>query len=202
MSGLPTRAAISQRMKIATRISARIATIVTGSRHARTCGGFARRSRLAHGAERLVADLAPELGPQRDELGRLHEAWIALGQLDHALDPAGPRGHHHATGGQAERLVQAGGHEDDGARGPAPDVEEPLTHEHACLLVERAERLVHQEDLGVYGQRAADGDPLAHAARQLTGGFLREATKAERTEELGGDGAAARLLHAPDLAAE
>src|SRR3989441_13371478 len=99
MSGLPTRAAISQRARIATRIAARIATIVTGSPRARTRCGFALPSRLAHGAERLVADLAPELGSQGDELGRFHEPRIPLGQLEHALDPAGPgRHHHHARG--------------------------------------------------------------------------------------------------------
>src|SRR5262245_65649600 len=107
MSGLPIRAAISQTMRIATRIIRRIARIVTGSPRARTRGRLARPSRLAHGAQRLVADLAPELGPQRDELGRLHESWITLRQLEHALDPAMPRPHLPHAGRQSDRLRPA-----------------------------------------------------------------------------------------------
>src|SRR5207248_651239 len=93
---------------------------------------------------------------------------------------------------------QAVGHEDDRALGPAPDVEQPLAHEHARLLVEGSEGLVHQEDLRVHGQRAADGDPLAHATRQLARIFLGEAAKAERAEQLGGDGARRRLVALAD----
>ena len=37
----------------------------------------------------------------------------------------------------------------------------------AGLVVERAERLVHQQDVGLGGERARELDALAHAARQL-----------------------------------
>ena len=37
------------------------------------------------------------------------------------------------------------------------------------LGVEGAERLVEQQHVGLRGQRPGDGDPLAHAARQLPG---------------------------------
>ena len=40
-------------------------------------------------------------------------------------------------------------------------------HARAGLRVERAERLVHQQDARLVDQRARDGQALAHAARQL-----------------------------------
>ena len=39
--------------------------------------------------------------------------------------------------------------------------------------VERAERLVHEQDVGVLGKRAGERDPLAHAARELVGPLAR-----------------------------
>ncbi len=45
--------------------------------------------------------------------------------------------------------------------------EEPLAHEEPRLLVERAERLVHEEDRRVEGERAGDGHALLHPAREL-----------------------------------
>src|SRR5207249_6154996 len=73
---------------------------------------------------------------------------------------------------------------------------------HARLLVEGAERLVHQEDLRVDGERAADRDALLHAPGELAGVLLREALEAERREELRRDRAPARRRRAPELEAE
>jgi hypothetical protein len=33
-----------------------------------------------------------------------------------------------------------------------------------CLRIERAERLVHQQDFGIDGERTGDADALFHAA--------------------------------------
>src|SRR5213080_1428795 len=145
-----------------------------------------------HRPQRLLADLAPELGAQRDELGRFHRARVVQGEVQHRLDPPGARRHDGDPRREEERLVQAVGHEDHGLARPAPDVEEPLAHEHARLLVEGAERLVHQEDLRVDGERAADRDALLHAPGELAGVLLREALEAERAEERRRDRAPAR----------
>src|SRR5438445_4320475 len=155
-----------------------------------------------HRPQRLLADLAPELGAQRDELGRFHRARVVQGEVQHRLDPSGARRHDGDPRREEERLVQAVGHEDHGLARPAPDVEEPLAHEHARLLVEGAERLVHQEDLRVDGERAADRDALLHAPGELAGVLLREALEAERREELRRDRASARRRRAPELEAE
>jgi hypothetical protein len=45
--------------------------------------------------------------------------------------------------------------------------------------VERAERLVHQHDLGIVHQRPADRGPLLHAAGQLPGQLFLETFEAD-----------------------
>ena len=44
---------------------------------------------------------------------------------------------------------------------------EVLAEDHAGLLVERAERLVHQQDAGLEAERARQRRALAHAAGEL-----------------------------------
>ncbi len=56
------------------------------------------------------------------------------------------------------------GHEDDGASGLAPDALQFVVQQVAGLGVERGEGLVHQENVGLGGQRACDGDALPHSA--------------------------------------
>ena len=56
---------------------------------------------------------------------------------------------------------------------------EPL----AGHLVERAERLVEQQHLRLDHQRPGDGDPLAHAARELRGPGLLEALEPDELDE-------------------
>src|SRR3989454_1708625 len=192
-SGFDARPTASRRPRRTRNSPARASSVmVAGAARPVSLGGWpeqdATRLRFAwrfsfhslHRPQRLLADLAPELGAQRDELGRLHRARVVQGEVQHRLDPPGARRHDGDPRREEERLVQAVGHEDDGLARPAPDVEEPLAHEHARLLVEGAERLVHQEDLRVDGERAADRDALLHAPGELAGGLLREALEAER----------------------
>ena len=59
-----------------------------------------------------------------------------------------------------------------------PDAEQQLLHQLAGLVVERAERLVHQQHARVVGQRARQRDALLHAARQLLRVVVLEARAA------------------------
>ena len=52
-------------------------------------------------------------------------------------------------------------------------------------LVERAERLVHQQQVGIEGQRAGDRGALLHAARQLPGIFALEAGEVDQLHDAG-----------------
>ena len=60
---------------------------------------------------------------------------------------------------------------------------EPLLHLAARQRVERGEGLVEAQDRLAGEQRAQEGHPLAHAARQLMGPGALEALQAERGEE-------------------
>ena len=69
--------------------------------------------------------------------------------------------------GKVDRLLQIVGDHDHGDVLLAPDAGEFLLHGDLGHRVERAERLVEQQDLRLHGQRAGDADALRHAARKL-----------------------------------
>ena len=76
------------------------------------------------------------------------------------------------------------GDEDDGRPGLLPDPKELEVEPLPGHLVERAERLVHQEDRGLERERARDGDPLLHASRQLPGIPALEAGELDERQHL------------------
>ena len=104
----------------------------------------------------------------------------------------GPRRHHQHLVGEIHRLGQAVGDEHHGLGGLRPDAQQLVPHGHARLLVERGERLVHQQHGRVLHQAARDGDALLHAARQLVRVAAAEALQADQIEH--GVGALAALL--------
>ena len=59
------------------------------------------------------------------------------------------------------------GDEDRGHAGALPDLQQLVLKLLAGECVERAERLIHQENIGVVGEHARDRHALFHAARQL-----------------------------------
>ena len=59
------------------------------------------------------------------------------------------------------------GDEDDGLVQIAPQLQQIVVEPEARDLVERGERLVHQQDIGIGDQRARQRDPHLHAAGQF-----------------------------------
>ena len=59
------------------------------------------------------------------------------------------------------------GDQQHGGAGLAPQPQHFVAHQQARLLVERAERLVEQDQPRLQHQRARDADALAHAAGEL-----------------------------------
>ena len=57
--------------------------------------------------------------------------------------------------------------ENDGASGFAPDTLQFVVEQIAGLRVERSERLVHQQDIGLSGKRPRNGNTLAHSSGKL-----------------------------------
>ena len=63
-----------------------------------------------------------------------------------------------------------------------PQPQQLLIEHVAHDLVERAERLVHQQQVGIERQRARDRGALLHAARQLPGKLVAEAGEVDEFE--------------------
>ena len=93
-------------------------------------------------------------------------------------DAAGPRAHDVDLVGQVDRLLDVVGDEHHGLLEVAPELHQPFLHLQLGLRIERAERLVEQDHVGVEQQRAQQRRALAHAARQRVGIEMLEAGEA------------------------
>ncbi len=83
----------------------------------------------------------------------------------------GPNRHDADPVGERYRLGDVVGHEHDGLAGALPDLQQHRMHAPPRQGVERSERLVHQQHLGLDRERARDLQALAHSARELGGEF-------------------------------
>jgi hypothetical protein len=70
------------------------------------------------------------------------------------------------SGAKLERLADVVGDQEHGHAGRAPKADDQLVHVVADAGVERAERLVEQQNSGLEDQRLCDREPLLHAARE------------------------------------
>ena len=77
------------------------------------------------------------------------------------------------------------GHEHDRGARLGADAQELGLHALARHLVERAERLVHEQQPRLLGERARDRDALLHAAGELVGVVRREVGESDELEQLG-----------------
>ena len=96
----------------------------------------------------------------------------------------GPAREQHDPIAEPHRLAHVVGHEDHGLARLAPHGLELVVEAVARHGVERAERLVHQQHLGVLRERAGERDPLAHAARELVRSRLGEVAEVHHLEQL------------------
>jgi len=90
---------------------------------------------------------------------RLRRVYTKLG-----TEAAGPRCHHDYALRQIHRLEYRMRDEDDGLAQIAPQREQIVVEPETGDLVERGERFIHQEDVGIGDQCARQRDPHLHAA--------------------------------------
>ncbi len=135
--------------------------------------------------DRLDAHEVPDLVDLVGERLDLEDVGIALVELgiDHRLDAARARRHHGDAVGEIDRLLHVMGHEDDGLGCALPDAQQLRLHQASGLGVESAERLVHQQDLGIECERARNGGALLHTTRQLRGITVLEAAEPDQIDE-------------------
>ena len=89
---------------------------------------------------------------------------------------------------QQHRLVQG-----------CPDFEHLVAQQHPCLLIQRAERLIHQHDTGLIGQCPGNSRPLLHTAGELRREMVLEPFKADQLDELASGFFPLRLIDPFDL---
>ena len=153
--------------------------------------------------DRLLAHQVPGLVHLLDEGLLLEDVGIVLVELGvhDGLDAARPRRHHRHAVGEIDRLLHVVGDEDHGLRRALPDAQQLALHQPAGLRVERAERLVHQQDLGIEGERARDRGALLHAAGKLRGVAVLEAVQADQLDEIAARASRARPSACPAVPA-
>ena len=140
-------------------------------------------------------DVADEAGHERGGGGLVEPA-----RRGHLLDA--PAVHHRDAVGHRERLLLVVGHVDRGDPDLALQALELDLHVVAQLLVERAERLVEQQDGGAGDEGSRQRHALLLAARELAGIARAVARKLDEGEGLGHPPGDLRLVHALHAQAE
>ena len=107
--------------------------------------------------------------------------------------------HDRDTGPEADRFIQIVGDEQGGLVQLLGELEELVLQLAPDQGIEGAEGLVHEEHVGVRGERAREPHPLLHAAGELGRKTVLEAVETDHREHALGDLPAAQLRLAPDL---
>ncbi len=120
--------------------------------------------------ERFAAQIFPEPAGDLAESRVADDRAVALARptgLDDLDETAGPRRHDADAVRQHGRLVERMGDQQHGGAGLAPQPQQLVAHQQPRLLIERAERLVEQDEARLQHQGAGDAHALAHAAGKL-----------------------------------
>src|SRR6478672_3837843 len=147
------------------------------------------RELLAIAGEHFLAQHRPDRLVQLDEARRrAHLGDVARSrQVDRELADRMRR----RAGGKADdavaerdRLVEVVGDEEHRLLLLGPEREQLVFHQLARLDVERRERLVHQQDVGIEDERLRQADALSHAARELVRVAVAERAEADPLQPL------------------
>src|SRR5262249_36910107 len=137
--------------------------------------------------------LSAQYAAQFIELRSLADGKIARTSkrnLDLGDNLRGTASHDEHAIGKQHGLADAVGHEQHGFTIALPELEQHDVHVVAGDGVERAERLVHEQDARIGNERARERYPLAHAAGELPRALvdciveMHEAQQLHRTAEI------------------
>src|SRR5262249_46996379 len=106
-----------------------------------------------------TAELQQRAGAIIARSGQIH-----LNRLDNA---ARASAHDDDAVRHVDRLVDTVGYEDDCLLGLCPQLKQLVLQQLTRLLIDGAERFVHQDYVGVGRQRPRKADPLSHATAEL-----------------------------------
>ena len=116
--------------------------------------------------------------------------------------PARAARQHDDLVGQVDRLLDRVRDEQEGLLLVLAQAQQVFLELAAGLLVDGRERLVHEQHVGVDGERAGEADALAHAAGELVRVALLEAGEADLVDVVPGDVVALALRRAAQLEPE
>ena len=122
---------------------------------------------------------------QRLELGGAAVAGAVEADRDLGLDAAGVGAEHDDAVGEQDGLLDVVGDDQDrlgGELAARPQLEQLAAEVLGGEDVERAERLVHEQDVRLDDQRAGEAHALAHAAGELLGVGGLEAVEADQVD--------------------
>src|SRR6266536_2837724 len=134
-----------------------------------------------------AAQMATDLPGQVEEVVLLAGGLGARprqGDVAAVVDLAGTGAHHQHPVREEHRLGDRVRDEQHASVGLHPDALQFHVHPVAGDLVQRPERLVHQQQRGVERQRPGDRDPLLHAAGELPHRVLLEPLQADQLQHL------------------
>ncbi len=131
---------------------------------------------------RSAAEISPTRLPKSGEARNASSRRAWCGASMSATTRPG-RGERTTTRRQEGRLEDVVGHEQHGRPGlPAPDLEQLVLERLSGHLVERPERLVHQQQPWTGDERAGDRDAHPHAAGELARQVTRVTVEADQLE--------------------
>src|SRR5215510_7179338 len=141
----------------------------------------------AQPSARLLAQVVPDLrhvAAERLAGNDFRRAWARQIDRYYAFELAGPVGHHQDAIGELHRFRDVVRNDERGLLELLLDLQHLVAQKKPRLLVERGERLVHEQDLRLRRERARHRDALAHAAGELRGITPLEAVEAYKRHEM------------------
>src|ERR1043166_7983156 len=111
-------------------------------------------------------------------------AWTRQRNIDDLCDAAGPSRHDNHPVGEQHRLGNRMGDEQDRLRALPPGAHQFDGEFLACQRVERTERLVHQQDVRIMDQCAANPGALLHAAGEFARILTLKAGQPDQCEQI------------------
>src|SRR5438477_1239918 len=151
------------------RARVRARSLLVGSGQTKALRDDALSALIAH--QHLIPKVVPDLliDPRElrleTDLGDVARA-RQIDAVD-ALHRPRPRRDHDDTIGERDRLLKVMGDEDNRSACGGPQLQKLVFHQRPRLDVERAERLVHEENAWLVDERLRERGPLAHAAGEL-----------------------------------
>src|SRR3989442_5535147 len=139
-----------------------------------------RGRRRVAGQVEMFEDIASEA----EEFRAVALAWTSQANVEVALDATGTGSHNDDAVAHVDCFVDVVSDQKHRSAAGLPKTEHFVLHAHAGEGIQRAERLVQEEDLGMVNQRPGQSHALGHAARQMVGVGVGEGFQADQPHEI------------------